>query len=231
MLGQLALVIAEEPQLRRLLRVTLNHQGAQLLECRRVEEGSELIELHQPDAVLLDLRGYEELGVPATRLLRERTEAPLVALCDSDEERRKIAVLDAGADDYVKLPFKRGELLARMRASLRRALRFRTQPLRGSFRVGALEVNFSEREVKLHGKSIHLTPTEYKLLGVLIASAGKVVTHQRLLYEVWGPTSVDQVQYLRVYMKQLRRKLEVAPNYPQYLVTEPAVGYRLRLPV
>ncbi len=230
MLGQLALLIAEEPQLRRLLRVTLNHHGAQLMECRRADEGVELIELHHPDVLLLDLRGCEKLGVPATRLLRGSTEAPLVALAGSDEERQKIAVLDAGADDYLTLPFSRGELLARMRASLRRSLRFRNQPTRGSFRVGALEVNFTAREVKLHGKSVHLTPTEYKLLGVLIASAGKVVTHQRLLYEVWGPTSVDQIQYLRVYMKQLRRKLEAAPTVPRYLVTEPAVGYRLRLP-
>jgi two-component system, OmpR family, KDP operon response regulator KdpE len=230
MLGQLALLIAEEPQLRRLLRVTLHHQGAQLLECRRAEESVELVELHHPDVLLLDLRVCERQAVPITRQLRERTEASLVALSDSQEERLKIAVLDAGADDFVTLPFNRGELLARMRATLRRSLRFRNHPPRGSFRVGVLEVNFTAREVKVHGKSIHLTPTEYKLLGVLIASAGKVVTHQRLLYEVWGPASVDQVQYLRVYMKQLRRKLETAPTFPRYLVTEPSVGYRLRLP-
>ena len=121
-------------------------------------------------------------------------------------------------------------MLARARAALRRALRFRVHKPHDSFRVGALEVDFALREVRLHGKSVHLTPTEYKLLGVLIESAGKVVTHQRLLSEVWGPTSTDQVQYLRVYMKQLRRKLEPAPTFPQYLVTEPAVGYRLRLP-
>ena len=230
MLGQLALLIAEEPQLRRLLRVTLHHQGAQLLECRRAEESVELVELHHPDVLLLDLRVCERQAVPITRQLRERTEASLVALSDSQEERLKIAVLDAGADDFVTLPFNRGELLARMRATLRRSLRVRNHPPRGSFRVGVLEVNFTAREVKVHGKSIHLTPTEYKLLGVLIASAGKVVTHQRLLYEVWGPASVDQVQYLRVYMKQLRRKLETAPTFPRYLVTEPSVGYRLRLP-
>lgn len=230
MLGQLALLIAAEPQLRRSLRVTLNQHGAQLLECRRIEEGIELIELHQPDVLLLDLRCCEKQGPLATRRLRDRSEASLVALSDSDDERLKIAVLDAGADDFVTLPFNRGELFARIRASLRRSLRFRNQPARGSFRVGALEVNFTSREVKLHGKSIHLTPTEYKLLGVLVASAGKVVTHQRLLYEVWGPTSVDQVQYLRVYMKQLRRKLEAAPTFPRYLITEPAVGYRLRVP-
>jgi two-component system KDP operon response regulator KdpE len=121
-------------------------------------------------------------------------------------------------------------MLARIRAALRRSLRFRVQKPQDSFRVGALEVDFAAREVRIHGKAIHLTPTEYKLLGVLIESAGKVVTHQRLLQQVWGPAALDQVQYLRVYMKQLRRKLEPAPTFPQYLVTEPAVGYRLRLP-
>ena len=230
MLGQLALLVAEEPQLRRLLRVTLNHQGAQLLECRKSHEGAELIELHRPDLVLLDTRIEGATAVEATLLLRERTDAPLIALADSDDEQQMIAVFDAGADDFLTLPFRRGELLARIRAALRRALRFRDQKPKDSFRVGALEVDFVAREVRLHGKSVHLTPTEYKLLGVLIASAGKVVTHQRLLQEVWGPASVDQVQYLRVYMKQLRRKLEPSPTFPQYLVTEPAVGYRLRLP-
>lgn len=230
MLGQVALLVADEPQLRRLLRVTLNHQGAQLLECRRAHDAAEMVEVHRPDLVLLDLRVPDLSALHATMLLRERTEAPLIALSDSDDEDQKIAAFDAGADDYLTLPFSRGELLARIRAGLRRSLRFRAQNQQDSFRVGALEVDFAAREVRLHGKWIHLTPTEYKLLGVLIASAGKVVTHQRLLREVWGPSAIDQVQYLRVYMKQLRRKLELAPTFPQYLVTEPTVGYRLRLP-
>jgi two-component system KDP operon response regulator KdpE len=230
MLGQVVLLIADEPQLRRLLRVTLNHHGAQLLESRRAREGAELVELHRPDLVLLDLRLSDMSGAEATLLVRDRTDAPLITLSDNDDEQQKIAAFDAGADDYLTIPFSHGELLARIRAALRRSLRFRTQQPHDSFRVGALEVDFVAREVRLHGKSIHLTPTEYKLLGVLIASAGHVVTHQRLLREVWGPASVDQVQYLRVYMKQLRRKLERAPTFPQYLVTEPAIGYRLRLP-
>lgn len=230
MLGQVALLVADEPQLRRLLRVTLNHHGAQLLECRRTQEGVELIDLHQPDFVLVDLSSADDGGAAATAALRERTDAALLALSLRAEEHEKVAILDAGADDYLTLPFGRNELLARIRAATRRALRFRNQRPHESFRAGALEVDFVAREVKLHGKAIHLTPTEYKLLGVLIASAGKVVTHQRLLHEVWGPASVDQIQYLRVYMKQLRRKLELAPTFPQYLVTEPAIGYRLRLP-
>jgi len=230
MLGQMVLLIAEEPQLRRLLRVTLNHQGAQLIECRRARDALELIEAHHPDLILLDLRVPDAAGHEATALLRERTEAALIALGDSEDEQQKIAVFDAGADDYLGLPFSPPEMLARVRAALRRSLRFRVQKPQDSFHVGALEVDFVAREVRLHGKSIHLTPTEYKLLGVLIGSAGKVVTHEKLLQEVWGPESIDQVQYLRVYMKQLRRKLEQAPTFPQYLVTEPAVGYRLRLP-
>jgi two-component system, OmpR family, KDP operon response regulator KdpE len=230
MLGQVVLLVVEEPQLRRLLRVTLNHHGVQLVECRKAREAVELAETHRPDLVLLDLRLPEAAAIEATNALRQRTEAPIIAFSDSDEERRKVAIYDAGADDYFTIPFSSPEMLARLRAALRRSARFRVQKPRDSFRVGALEVDFVAREVRLRGKAIHLTPTEYKLLGVLIASAGKVVTHQRLLEEVWGPAAVAQVQYLRVYMKQLRRKLELAPTSPHYLVTEPAVGYRLRLP-
>jgi two-component system, OmpR family, KDP operon response regulator KdpE len=230
MLGQVVLLVAEEPQLRRLLRVTLNHHGAQLVECRSARDALEPVEAHHPDVVLLDARLPDSSASDATTLLRERTEAPIIAFSDTNEEREKIAVFDAGADDYLTIPFSSGEMLARVRAAMRRSLRFRVQKPQDSFRVGALEVDFVAREVRIRGKAIHLTPTEYKLLGVLIESAGKVVTHQRLLQQVWGPASLDQVQYLRVYMKQLRRKLEPAPTFPQYLVTEPAVGYRLRLP-
>jgi len=230
MLGQVVLLVVEEPQLRRLLRVTLNHQGAQLVECRRPRDAVELVETHRPDVVLLDVRLVGTGAVDATSVLRQRTDAPVIAFSDSDDEREKVAVFDAGADDYLTIPFGTPEMLARLRAIMRRSARFRAQKPRDSFRVGALEVDFVAREVRLHGKAIHLTPTEYKLLGVLIEAAGKVVTHQRLLEEVWGPAAVAQVQYLRVYMKQLRRKLELAPTFPHYLVTEPAVGYRLRLP-
>jgi two-component system, OmpR family, KDP operon response regulator KdpE len=230
MLGQVVLLITEEPQLRRLLRVTFNHHGARLLEYPTVQEALEPLEAHRADLVLLDLRARETAPATATLLVRERTDVPLFLLSDTDDLEQKIAAFDAGGDDYLTIPFSSRELLARTRAALRRALRVRARTRHDAFRVGELEVDFAAREVRLHGKAIHLTPTEYKLLGVLIASAGKVVTHQRLLQEVWGPTSVNQVQYLRVYMKQLRRKLEPAASLPQYLVTEPAVGYRLRLP-
>ncbi len=230
MLGQVVLLVAEEPQLRRLLRVTFNHNGARLLECPSIRDAIETLEVHRPDLVLLDLRSPNITSTEVTSLLRQRTEVPLFALSDVDEEEQKIAVFDAGADDYVTIPFSCAELLARIRAALRRSLRVRVRAQNDPFRVGALEVDFVAREVRLNGRSVHLTPTEYKLLGVLIASAGKVVTHEQLLQEVWGPASLNQVQYLRVYMKQLRRKLEPAAKLSQYLVTEPAVGYRLRLP-
>lgn len=230
MLGLVVLLVAEEPQLRRLLRVTFNHNGVTLVECRRVAAITELLEAHRPDVVLLDARISQAGARDITSSIRSHTDAPLLVFSPSCDEAEAIALLDAGADDFLELPFSCAELLARMRAALRRSLRFRAEKPHDLFRVGALEVDFAAREVRLRGKSIHLTPTEYKLLGVLIASAGKVVTHERLLQEVWGPTSVDQVHYLRVYMKQLRRKLELAPTFPRYLVTEPAIGYRLRLP-
>jgi two-component system KDP operon response regulator KdpE len=230
MLGQVVVLVADEPDLRRSLRVAFNQHGAQLLECRRAHEGVRLLEQQRPDLVLLDLRSGELSGLAATQLLRANTDAPLIALSDCNDEEQKIAVYDAGADDYLLIPFSTREMFARLRAALRRALQSDAHKPRGCFRLGILEVDFAAHEVKLHGKSVHLTPTEYKLLGVLIASAGQVVTHQRLLLEVWGPSAVDQIQYLRVYMKQLRRKLEQAPKLPQYLVTEPAIGYRLRMP-
>ena len=230
MLGQVVLLITEEPQLRRLLRVTFNQNGARLLEYPTVQDALEPLEAHRADLVLLDLRTAEIAPATATSLVRERTDVPLFALSDTDDVEQKIASFDAGADDYLTLPFSCREVLARVRAALRRSLLARVRTRHDAFRVGELEVDFAAREVRLHGKPVHLTPTEYKLLGVLIASAGKVVTHQRLLQEVWGADSVNQVQYLRVYMKQLRRKLEPVATLPRYLVTEPAVGYRLRLP-
>ena len=230
MLGQVVLLISEEPTLRRMLRVTLHARGARLLECRRVRESAELIERHRPDLILLDLRLEASRGIATLQWIREHTDNPLVVFSDRDDESTTVGIFDAGADEYVTVPFKNGEMLARLRALVRRSLQTQQQKPGDSFRVGALEVDFAAREVRVRGKSVHLTPTEYKLLGVLIASAGRVVTHQRLLREVWGPDFVEQVQYLRVYMKQLRRKLELAPTAPQYLVTEPAIGYRMRVP-
>jgi two-component system KDP operon response regulator KdpE len=229
MFDQVVLLVAQEPRLRRMLRASLRLQGAKLVECRRAQDALDHLEARHPDVVLLDARLPDGGAIAATRLLRRRTEAHIIAFSDTNEERLQIAVLDAGADDHLTIPFSGPELLARVRAALRRAVRFRAQKSPDSFRVGALEVDFGAREVRLRGKLIHLTPTEYKLLGVLIESAGKVVTHERLLEEVWGPESIERVQYLRVYMGQLRRKLEPA-SVARYLVSEPTLGYKFRLP-
>jgi two-component system KDP operon response regulator KdpE len=223
------LLLAGEPGLRRMLRTALNHGGAQLLECRSEREALELIEVRRPELLLVDLRiSSDDSGL--VRTLRASTNASILAISQNVTEEHVIAVLDAGADDIMVIPFSKNEMLARIRAALRRSQRAHVEPPLENFRAGALEIDFVAREVRLRNKPIHLTPTEYKLLGVLAAGAGKVVTHQRLLEEVWGGGAVEQVQYLRVYMKQLRRKLELSPGYPQCLVTEPGVGYRLRLP-
>jgi two-component system KDP operon response regulator KdpE len=225
------LLVAEEPESTRSVRIAFNQLGVELYECRRARDAGSLIESKHPALVLLDLRVPGTTGVEATALLREFTTAPLLAFSDVTEEQAKISVLDAGADDYLTVPLSRGEMLARARALLRRTHHFESGSAEALFRLGSLEVDFVARDVRVRGKSIHLTPTEYRLLGVLIAAAGRVVTHKALLSEVWGPSAVDQVQYLRVYMKQLRQKLERAPSEPRFLVTEPAVGYRLRMPI
>jgi two-component system KDP operon response regulator KdpE len=230
LLGLVVLLVAEEPQVTRFLRAAFNQAGAELCECRRAHEAVDVVEARRPALVLLDLRVPGTTHVEATRLLRQHTAVPLLAFSDRVGEQMTIDVLDAGADDYLTLPLSRGEMLARARAMLRRARQPATGRGTETFRLGGLEVDFAAREVKVHGQAVHLTPTEYKLLGVLIRSAGSVVPHERLLTEVWGPGVVDHVQYLRVYMKQLRQKLERAPTEPRYLVTEPAIGYRLRVP-
>jgi two-component system KDP operon response regulator KdpE len=228
--GRLVLLVAEEQQLTRWLRVAFNQLRVELCECQHVRDAHDLVEEKHPEVVLLDLRVPGMSNVEAIRALREQTTAAMLAYSDVADEQARIDVLDAGADDYLTIPFGRGELLARIRAVLRRVRRFDPAQSEETFRLGGLEVDFLAREVRVHGKTIHLTPTEYKLLGVLIASAGRVVPHAELLSQVWGPDSVDEIQYLRVYMKQLRQKLEHATTGPRYLVTEPSVGYRLRLP-
>jgi two-component system KDP operon response regulator KdpE len=225
------LLIEDELAMRRLLQVTLSHNGYRLLEATTGQEGTYLAQRRQPDLILLDLGLPDASGIAVTQTIRRTSEVPIIVISARDTEDQKIAALDAGADDYVTKPFAPGELLARIRVALRHSLRHDRSLLTGSFRVGELEVDFDARRVVVAGREVHLTPTEYKLLCVLIASAGKVVTHRHLLHEVWGPGSVDRVEYLRVFMKQLRYKLEARQGSPQYLLTEPAVGYRLQYPV
>ncbi len=228
MLGQTVLLISPQPGLRRQLRVVLNKHGARLLECRRADEQVEL--LLSQDLILLDVSAHESTAADATRLIREHSDAPLIALVATNDEQQQRAVLDAGADDCLVVPLPSGEMLARMHALLERTKSVATVTPPDVFRAGALEVDFIAREVRLHSKPIHLTPTEYKLLRVLIESAGKVVPHDQLVREVWGPAAIEKVQSLRISMRQLRRKFDLAPAFAHFRVTEAAGGYRLRVP-
>jgi two-component system KDP operon response regulator KdpE len=184
---------------------------------------------HPPDVVLLDL-GLPDLdGLEVTRELRTWTAVPIIVLSARGQEQDKIAALDAGADDYLTKPFSVGELTARIRVALRHAATRQDDPASTVFEVGELRVDLGRRLVNVGAREVHLTPTEYRLLSELVKHAGKVLTHKHLLKEVWGPPHVHETQYLRVYMGQLRQKLEPDPARPIYLLTEPGVGYRLAI--
>jgi two-component system KDP operon response regulator KdpE len=183
-----------------------------------------------PDVVLLDPDLPDLDGVDIVKCLREWTEVPILILSTRDRELDKIRALDAGADDYLTKPFVAGELLARMRVALRHALRKKEGGAELSFAVDDLEVDLAKRLVSAGGREVHLTPTQYKLLTVLVRAGGNVVTHRHLLKEVWGASFTHNTHHLRVFMAQLRRKLEGDPARPRYLLTEPGVGYRIKPP-
>ena len=225
--GPVVLVIEDDPQIRRFLRATLGTHGYRLLEATAGESGLVEAATRQPDIVILDLGLPDIDGLEVIRRLRDWTTLPIIVLSARGQERDKIAALDAGADDYVSKPFGVGELLARMRAALRHATRSPDDAGESTFSLGELHVDLPKRQVSIAGNQVHLTPIEYRLLTTLIRHAGKVLTHRQLLLEVWGPPYADQAHYLRVYMAQLRRKLEADPARPRYLLTEPGVGYRL----
>ncbi len=225
--GPLVVVIEDDPQIRRFLRPALGGQGYRVVEAASAEEGLAAASTRQPDMVILDLGLPDVDGIEVIRRLREWTAVPIVVLSARGQEKDKIAALDAGADDYVSKPFGVGELLARMRVALRHAARGSTEPSDATFVLGDLRVDLARRRVFVRDSEVHLTPIEYKLLTTLVRHAGKVLTHRQLLTEVWGPPYADQAHYLRVYMAQLRRKLEADPARPRYLLTEPGVGYRL----
>jgi two-component system, OmpR family, KDP operon response regulator KdpE len=222
------LVIEDDAQIRRFLRASLASQGYRLLEAVTGEEGIRLAASHRPDLIILDLGLPDMDGLRVARGIREIATTPIVILSARGQERDKIDALDAGADDYVTKPFGVGELLARMRVALRHAAREGMDPKdEPVFEVADLHVDLVRRHVVLRGEEIHLTPNEYKILAALVRHAGRVITHRQLLQEVWGPSFGDQTHYLRVYMQQLRKKLEDTPARPRYLRTEPGVGYRL----
>lgn len=224
----LVLLIEDEPQMRRFLRAALSTQPYTLVEAETAREGLAQAASRTPDVILLDLGLPDGDGIDLTRRIREWSGVPIVVLSARGREQDKVAALDAGADDYLTKPFGVGELVARLRVALRHAARGASDASEPVFTVGGLRVDFEHRRVFLDDHEVHLAPTEYKLLAVLVRHAGKVLTHRHLLKEVWGPNAVEQTHYLRVYMTQLRHKVEADATRPRYLVTEPGVGYRLR---
>ncbi|WP_437945744.1 response regulator [Sorangium sp. So ce296] len=226
----LVLLIEDEPQMRRFLRAMLAARGYRLVEAETGGEGIAQATTRNPDLVLLDLGLPDMDGLEVTRRLREWSAVPIIVLSARGQEQDKIDALDGGADDYLTKPFSAGELLARLRVALRHAAHAArgAQAESASFQVQDVEVDLARRVVLRAGEEIHLTPIEYKLLTTLIRHAGKVLTHRQLLGEVWGPAYAGQTHYLRVYMAQLRHKLERDPARPQILITEPGVGYRLK---
>jgi two-component system KDP operon response regulator KdpE len=226
----LVLVVEDEPQMRRFLRASLETHGYRLVECATGADALAQAAARSPDVILLDL-GLPDLdGLEVTERLREWTRIPIIVLSARGQDDDKIKALDAGADDYLTKPFSAGELLARIRVALRHSAETASGQNEPVFELGDLRVDLARRQVLRGDAEVHLTPTEYKLLATLVKYAGKVITHRQLLKEVWGPPYVDHTQYLRVYMGQLRHKLEIDPARPQYLLNEPGVGYRLKIP-
>jgi two-component system KDP operon response regulator KdpE len=223
----LILMVEDDPQIRRFLRATLAAEGYRFQEAVTAEEALNLAASHQPDLILLDLGLPDRDGLEVISGVRQWSQAPILVLSARGQETDKIAALDLGADDYVAKPFAVGELLARIRAALRRSSAMAGDTPGALFRFGHVEVDLDKRIVKVDGRDVHLTPNEYKLLQVLIRNSGKLLTQRQLLNEVWGPNATEQAQYLRVYIAQLRRKLELDPARPKHLQTEPGVGYRL----
>ena len=220
-------VIEDDPQICRFLRTSLGAQGFQVVEAGTGERGIIEIGTRKPDLVILDLGLPGIDGVEVIRKVREWSAVPIIVLSARSQENNKIAALDAGADDYLSKPFGIGELLARIRVSLRHAAQLSGDSVEALFCVGDLQVDLARRSVHRGGREVHLTPIEYRLLTVLIHHAGKVLTHRQLLLDVWGPAYIEHSHYVRIYMGQLRRKIEDDPAQPRYLLTEAGVGYRL----
>ena len=223
----LILLIEDEPQMRRFLRVALEGSGYRYLEASTGQEGLNLAVQHRPDVVLLDLGLPDMDGLDLMSRLREWSRTPVIVISARGQESDKVGALDVGADDYLTKPFGTSELLARVRVALRHAdPQAAADPI---FVVGRWRVDLAKRLVLVNDQEVHLTPLEYKLFTTLIRHAGKVVTQRQLLKEVWGGVAGAQPLYLRVYMAQLRHKLEEEPSRPRHLQTEPGVGYRLKL--
>jgi two-component system KDP operon response regulator KdpE len=220
------LVVDDEPQIRRFLRASLTGHDYQVIEATTGQEALNQVVSAKPDLVILDLGLPDVDGLEVLRRVREWSQVPIVVLSVREREQDKIAALDAGADDYLTKPFGVGELLARLRTAMRHTLPAEQEP---TFQTGELKVDLARRQVWVANREVKLTPTEYAILKYLVAHAGKVVTHQQLLREVWGPAYVDEPHYVRVYVGQLRHKIEADPAQPRYILTETGVGYRLHV--
>ncbi len=222
------LVVDDEPPIRRLLRTTLTAAGYRVAEAETAAAGLRSLAVEKPDLVILDLGLPDHSGIELIAEIRKASQVPIVVLSARHDERAKVAALDLGADDYVAKPFGMAELMARLRAALRHA--FQAQGELPVFASGDLAVDLVRRHVTRAGHEIKLSPKEFDLLRHLVMHAGKVLTHRQLLREVWGPAQADEVQYLRVFIRGLRQKLEPDPTRPTHILTELGVGYRLQLP-
>jgi two-component system KDP operon response regulator KdpE len=223
--GPLVLVVEDEPQMRRFLRASLTAHSFRLAEAGTAQEALASITSQNPEVILLDLGLPDQDGIQLTREIRSWSSVPIIVISARGREADKVEALDAGADDYLTKPFGVGELLARIRVALRHATPTVTPAV---LDVGGLRIDLARREVTLDGREVRLTPIEYRLLVLLAKNAGRVLTQRQILEEVWGRGHAEQVHYVRVYMAQLRRKIEADPARPQLLATEPGVGYRLR---
>ncbi len=222
--GPRILIIDDETQIRRFLRVALTSHGYTVKDVRTGNEGLDAVAMFSPDLVILDLGLPDIDGLEVVRQLREWSKVPIIILSVKEQEKVKITALDSGADDYVTKPFGMGELLARIRAAMRHIAGVEEQPI---LQFGDLTIDFVHRRITRDDNEIKLTLTEYEIVRNLAINAGKVITHRSLLRAVWGPSYENEVQYLRVYIGQIRRKLERDPSRPRHIITEPGVGYRL----
>ncbi len=222
------LVIEDEVPIRRFLKLALTEHGFLFREAITGKEGLQKAAFEKPDLIILDLGLPDMEGLEVTKQVRGWTNIPIIILSARGNDNDKVEALDAGADDYLTKPFSISELLARMRVALRHASRLTTDATECVFEVGNIRVDMLKRQVTLDGNEVHLTPIEYRLITAMVQHAGKVVTHNQLLRQIWGDGYGDESHYIRVFMAQLRRKLESDPAHPRYFITEPGVGYRLR---
>ncbi len=227
-IGFRVLVVDDERAIRRFLRAALNAHGYIIYEAANGQEALSAAAAERPDLVILDLGLPDIDGVEVTRQIREWSQLPIIILSVREQESDKVSALDAGADDYLTKPFSIGELMARIRVALRRSIQTVAEPV---FTSGELQVNLSRRLVTVKGQEVSLTPTEYDLLRVLVQHPGKVLTHRQLLKKVWGDAYETETHMLRVNMSNLRRKIEPDPTRPRFIITEPGVGYRLRMDI